>query len=162
MAGEDFGAENCYDTLGNKLYFGLRLDQLMGIVSGYFLLFALLAMHYHKSRTARRSMAAKVDSMTVTLENMESQLARLESIHIVLEAMPQLLEQRLHGTNTRSPIVSPKSLDSLESESVPGLHKQHSKTTHPSPTTPHQEIEIDPRFWSTATYCLLPNNRTRR
>ncbi|KAF9379073.1 hypothetical protein CPC16_010943, partial [Podila verticillata] len=59
MTGEDFGVENCYDTLGNKLYFDLRLDQLMGVVSGYFLLFALLAMHYHKSRTARRSMAAK-------------------------------------------------------------------------------------------------------
>lgn len=100
MACEDFGAGDCYDTL-DKVYFGLRLDQLLGVVSGYSLLFALLAMHYHKSRVARRSMAAKVDSMTVKLENMESQLARLESIHIVLEAMPQLLEQRLHGTNTR-------------------------------------------------------------
>jgi len=101
MACGDFGAGDCYDTLGNKLYFGLRLDQLLGVVSGYLLLFALLAMHYHKFRAASRSMAVKVDSMTVKLENMESQLARLESIHIVLEAMPQLLEQRLHGTNTK-------------------------------------------------------------
>lgn len=100
--GNYFGeGQECYDADGNRLYFGLRLEQLLGVVLGYLLLFALLAMHYHKSRAARSSMAAKVDHMTTKIDIMESQLARLESIHIVLEAMPQLLEQRLHGTNTK-------------------------------------------------------------
>ncbi|KAG0080385.1 hypothetical protein BGZ92_000674 [Podila epicladia] len=98
--GFDEGRE-CYDAEGNRLYLGLRLEQLLGIVLGYLLLFTLLAMHYHKSRAARLSMAAKVDNMTTKVDIMESQLARLESIHIVLEAMPQLLEQRLHGTNNK-------------------------------------------------------------
>lgn len=98
--GFDEGRE-CYDAEGNRLYLGLRLEQLLGVVLGYLLLFALLAMHYHQSRAARLSMAVKVDNMTTKIDIMESQLARLESIHIVLEAMPQLLEQRLHGTNTK-------------------------------------------------------------
>ncbi|KAG0026447.1 hypothetical protein BGZ81_006339 [Podila clonocystis] len=84
---------DCYDEAGNKLYSGLTLGQLVGVIFGYLALFGLLAKHYRRSSAARKIMAMK-------MQKMESHLARLESIHVVLEAMPQLLEQRLHGTNS--------------------------------------------------------------
>ncbi|KAG0037761.1 hypothetical protein BGZ82_001896 [Podila clonocystis] len=84
---------DCYDEAGNKLYSGLTLGQLVGVIFGYLALFGLLMRHYRRSSAARNSMAMK-------MEKMESDLARMESIHVVLEAMPRLLGQRLHGTNS--------------------------------------------------------------
>ncbi|KAG0348050.1 hypothetical protein BG005_011745 [Podila minutissima] len=82
----------CYNEAGNRLYSGLTLGQLLGVIFGYLALFYLLARHYYRSSEARKLMAMK-------MEKMECDLARLESIHVILEAMPQLLEQRLHDSN---------------------------------------------------------------
>lgn len=85
------GSYECYDEAGNKLYSGLTMGQLAGVIFGYLVLFGLLVRHYHRSSAARKLMAMK-------MEKMECDLAQLESIHVILEAMPQLLEQRLQGT----------------------------------------------------------------
>ena len=73
-------------------YGGLTVGQVVGIVLGYFVLFIILWKNYRSTNATHTLMAMK-------MEKVESDLARLESIHIVLEAMPQLMEQRLRGTN---------------------------------------------------------------
>ncbi|KAG0335636.1 hypothetical protein BG000_007366 [Podila horticola] len=113
------------------------MGQLVGVIFGYLVLFGLLVRHYHRSSAARKLMAMK-------MEKMEYDLARLESIHVILEAMPQLLEQRLHGTKSnqtgsmlRSPHIEPSTLRA---------NSTHSNES--SPAASHPLSETDTRLWA--------------
>ncbi|KAF9327059.1 hypothetical protein BG006_009597 [Podila minutissima] len=136
---------------GNRLYSGLTLGQLIGVIFGYLALFGLLARHYRKSSAARKLMVMK-------MEKMECDLARLESIHVILEALPQLLEQRLHGSNCPPFLQSPTNNEAgsilrsphIESSTL-RANSTHSNESSPAPAASHPLSGTGTRLWTAST-----------